>query len=162
MSATNDAGSSLRDVVNGKADLHVNAYVESPRLTRFGVPYLLHYTGTARPYGLAIGLFVPASTHFTRISLTTVTVETNGRSETHTINQTGTLSEFEASDGPLMTTTIRCGLLVSEVGQVKLVVRGTLHSGDDLLPFSRTLHFDVHESTYVYPGWSFIFLPMSA
>jgi len=160
--ATNDSGSSLRLVAEGESDLYVNAYVEMPISTRLGIPYLLQYTGPTRPYGLAVAVFVPGTSTNDRVAISTVTVVSNGLSTTHAVDETDAFASFETTDGPTLAGTIRCGSIIPSVGKIKLEIHGIVYSGADGKTFSQTLSLVAQQRTYVYPGWCFVFLPMSA
>lgn len=160
--ATNDNGSSLRLVAEGVTDLYVNAYVEMPTSTRLGIPCLLQYTGPTRPYGLAVVVFAPGTSTNDRVEISTVTVVSNGRSTTHAVGETDVLTSFKTTNGTTLTGTIRCGSIIPSVGEIKLDVHGTVYSGAVGESFSRTLSLVAQRTTYVYPGWCFVFLPMSA
>lgn len=160
--ATNNSGSSLRRVAEGESDLYVNAYVEMPTAIRLGIPYLLQYTGPARPYGLAVSVFVPGNSTNDRVEISSGTVVSNGVWTTHTVNGNDTLSPFDATNGTTLASVIRCGSIIPSVGRINLEIHGTVYSGAVGEDFSQTLSLVAHRTTYVYPGWCFMFLPMSA
>lgn len=159
--ATNDSGSSLRLVADGESDLYVNAYVEMSNSTRLGIPYLLQYTGPTRPYGLAVAVFAPGTSTNDRVAISTVTVASPGRLTTHAVDETSAFTSFETTDGRTLACTIRCGSIIPSVGKIKLEIHGTVHSGAVSNSFSQTLSLVTEQTTYVYPGWCFVFLPMS-
>lgn len=124
MPCTNKDGATIEGVVDGEADIYLNAYIES-NFSEFGVPFVVHYSAHTRPYSLAIVCFLPDSSGADRITISTVKIATpGGPSNTLQVGATAKLSRFDVSSGQSLTTTIRCGKSISQDGTVELVING--------------------------------------
>ncbi len=160
---SSDDNTDLADIPSSDRGLYLNAYVETPEFTKFGMPGLLHYTGASAPYSLVVVGFVPIDSGFQKITIASVSVLNESHaSAVHTVDSSDVLDEFKTAHGTVRCANIPCGRFIDGGSSATLVVKGTLHSDDGDRRFERKLKMPINRTTYIYPGWAFVFLPMYA
>ena len=162
MPCHSDDGIDLADVPNTDDGLYLNAYVETPEFTKFGIPGILHYTGASSPFSLVVVGFVPVDSGFREIVIESVSVSNDADGRTTHVHASDALDELKTTHGAVLCGNVPCGRIIDRCASVTLVVKGALLSHDGDRHFERTLELPIHRSTYVYPGWAFVFLPMYA